>query len=223
MADRRAHPGAAPLTELTAACAAPVEQGPARCWRGSSRTLPVSPPRCASRTLERLVVFVDQFEETFTLCTDADERSRFIDALLGAATAPGGPVLVLIAMRADFFGFVHRSWARRRAEASTAPLGPMDEPELRSAIEGPARVAGLKIERGLVDLMLRDVAGEPGSLPLLSHALLRRGSGARTAPSPSPGTASAAACAGRSRARRSRSSSGCPRLSSSWRGRCSSV
>ena len=57
-------------------------------------------------------------------------------------------------------------------EASTALLGPMDEPELRTAIEGPARIAGLKIERGLVDLMLRDVAGEPGSLPLLSHALL---------------------------------------------------
>ena len=35
----------------------------------------------------------------------------------------------------------------------------------------PARLAGLRLEPGLVDLVLRDVAGEPGALPLLSHAL----------------------------------------------------
>ena len=43
--------------------------------------------------------------------------------------------------------------------------------ELRRAIEGPARAAGLRLEAGLVDTMLADVEGEPGALPLLSHAL----------------------------------------------------
>jgi WD40 repeat protein len=51
-------------------------------------------------------------------------------------------------------------------------VGNMDEAGLRDAIEGPARVAGLTLEQGLADLILRDVAGEPGGLPLLSHALL---------------------------------------------------
>jgi Novel STAND NTPase 1 len=32
-------------------------------------------------------------------------------------------------------------------------------------------VAGLRLEPGLVELILRDVAREPGALPLLSHAL----------------------------------------------------
>jgi WD40 repeat protein len=35
----------------------------------------------------------------------------------------------------------------------------------------PARLAGLRLEPGLVELVLRDVAGEPGALPLMSHAL----------------------------------------------------
>ena len=50
-------------------------------------------------------------------------------------------------------------------------LKSMDESDLRAAIEGPARQAGLLLEPGLVDLLVRDVEGEPGALPLLSHAL----------------------------------------------------
>ncbi len=50
-------------------------------------------------------------------------------------------------------------------------LGPMSEPDLRSAIEGPARRAGLRLEPGLVDLLVREVEGEPAALPLLSHVL----------------------------------------------------
>src|SRR5436190_1446556 len=34
-----------------------------------------------------------------------------------------------------------------------------------------ARASGLRLEPGLVDAMLADVEGEPGALPLLSHAL----------------------------------------------------
>ena len=47
----------------------------------------------------------------------------------------------------------------------------MDEPALRAAIERPARAAGLLLEPGLVDLVVRDVLDEPGALPLMSHAL----------------------------------------------------
>ena len=47
----------------------------------------------------------------------------------------------------------------------------MSDDELERAVTEPARLAGLRLEPGLVDLVLRDVAGEPGALPLLSHAL----------------------------------------------------
>ena len=47
----------------------------------------------------------------------------------------------------------------------------MTAEELARAVTEPARLAGLKLEPGLVELILRDVAAEPGALPLLSHAL----------------------------------------------------
>ena len=37
---------------------------------------------------------------------------------------------------------------------------------------GPAEQAGLVLEPGMVEAILRDVAGQPGALPLLSHSLL---------------------------------------------------
>jgi WD40 repeat protein len=42
---------------------------------------------------------------------------------------------------------------------------------LREAIERPAVEAGLRVEPGLVDLVMRDTEGEPGALPMMSHAL----------------------------------------------------
>ena len=50
-------------------------------------------------------------------------------------------------------------------------VGPMREVELRRAIERPAQRAGPPFEPGLVDLIVADVAGRPGALPLLSTAL----------------------------------------------------
>ena len=47
----------------------------------------------------------------------------------------------------------------------------MSDADLERAVTEPARLAGLRLETGLVELILRDVAREPGALPLLSHAL----------------------------------------------------
>ena len=48
----------------------------------------------------------------------------------------------------------------------------MTDEELRSAVVEPARAFGLRVEPGLVELLVREVANRPGALPLLSHALL---------------------------------------------------
>jgi hypothetical protein len=50
-------------------------------------------------------------------------------------------------------------------------LGALGDAELRAAIQGPADQTGLLLEPGLVELLVQDVHGEPGALPLLSHAL----------------------------------------------------
>ena len=112
------------------------------------------------------LVVVDQFEELFTLCDDPDRRQAFIDDLLRLR----GPVV--IGVRADIYGKLlsHPELARAVA-ANQLPLGAMSEDELERAVTEPARLAGLRMEPGLVELAVREVAGEPGALPLLSHAL----------------------------------------------------
>ncbi len=120
------------------------------------------------------VVVVDQFEEVFTLCPDEEERRAFIAALcadaggtalddgdgsgLEPATAKAS-ALVVLGLRADFYPHALR-YPDLVAELQRRQVlvGPMSEEELRSAITGPARKAGLDIEEGLVELLLRDLA-----------------------------------------------------------------
>jgi WD40 repeat protein/class 3 adenylate cyclase len=116
------------------------------------------------------LLVVDQFEEVFTLCRNEDERRAFIDALLDAAERR---TRVIVALRADFYGHCAAYPGLAAAlEERQALVGPMSEDELRCAIERPAEQAGLVLEPGLVEGILRDVVGEPGALPLLSHSLL---------------------------------------------------
>ena len=114
------------------------------------------------------VLVVDQAEELFTVCTDAESRNHFVDAI--GTRASNRPIVAVL--RADHIGSpAPYPVLRRMVENGVFVLGPMTEPQLREAIEGPARQAGLRLEPGLVDLLVRDVVDEPGALPLLSHAL----------------------------------------------------
>lgn len=118
-------------------------------------------------TVDLLVV--DQFEEIFTLCRDVDERQAFIDALIEAADSTP----VVIAARTDFLGHCAEFPGLVRALRDAQILvGPMSADELRQAIEQPAGRYGLKVEPELVSAALAEVQGQPGGLPLLSHALL---------------------------------------------------
>ena len=122
---------------------------------------------------ERWIVAVDQFEEAFTACRDTAERAAFVDALVACARDAHRRTLVLVAVRADFYGHCARfSELSRLLGANQVLVGPMRRHELRRAIELPARRTGLRVEPELVDALLADVEGEPGALPLLSTALL---------------------------------------------------
>jgi WD40 repeat protein/DNA-binding SARP family transcriptional activator len=123
--------------------------------------------------VRRPVIAVDQFEELFTACHDEAERAAFAGALIAAVRDPRRRALVLIAMRADFYGrcaSYPELW--RMLGAAHVTIGPMRRDELRRAILLPAQRAGLRVDDALVDALVGDVAGEPGALPLLSTALL---------------------------------------------------
>jgi WD40 repeat protein/DNA-binding SARP family transcriptional activator len=122
---------------------------------------------------DRRVIAIDQFEEAFTACHDGEERARFFDAIVGAATDPRQRDLFIVAMRADFYGRCaeHRELSILLGEQHVL-VGRMGRDELRRAIELPAGRAGLELSRELADALIADVEAEPGALPLLSTALL---------------------------------------------------
>src|SRR5687768_2445384 len=120
-----------------------------------------------------LLLVVDQFEELFALCRSEEERIAFINNLLTAAAEVDGPLILLIALRADFYAHCANYIQLREALSKNQEyIGAMSEEELRRAIEEPARRGRWEFEPGLVDLLLHDIGHEPGALPLLSHALL---------------------------------------------------
>jgi WD40 repeat protein len=121
---------------------------------------------------EKVVLAVDQFEETFTACRDDEERAAFISKLVAVSQRDAGAVVV-VALRADFYGHcaAYPDLARLLAENHVL-VGAMQHIELRRAVLGPAERVGLHVEPELVEALVNDVEDEPGELPLLSSALL---------------------------------------------------
>ena len=121
----------------------------------------------------RLAVVVDQFEEAFTICRDDDERAAFVQTLVTLAGDRERRAVVVLAVRADFYGRCaeYRDLATLLG-ASHVLVGPMTADELRRAIELPARSAGLHVEADLTAAIVADVVDQPGGLPLLSTTLL---------------------------------------------------
>ncbi len=121
----------------------------------------------------RLLLAVDQFEELFTACRSDAERAAFADILARAAADPEGRAVVVVALRADFYGrFAAYPALTELLGGNQVLVGPMQASELRRAVELPAGRVGLRVEPELADALVDDVEGEPGALPLLSTALL---------------------------------------------------
>ena len=122
---------------------------------------------------ERLVIAVDQLEEIFTACDGERERFAFLQRLATGAGDQERRVVVVCALRADFYGQIgtYPEFAELLTR-SHALVGPMEREELREVIERPASGAGLEVEPQLVDALLEEVLEQPGGLPLLSTTLL---------------------------------------------------
>jgi WD40 repeat protein/class 3 adenylate cyclase len=158
-------PGEHPMTELAAAVSA---RG-----HGSGDGDALEAAIEAVGPDERLVVAVDQFEEVFTLCVDDDERAAFIEAITRTATRWPERIAFVLTIRDDYYGRCapHRELADLFT-ANHVLVAPMTRDELRRAIERPARRARLRVESALADVLVAEVAEEPGGLPLLSAALV---------------------------------------------------
>jgi energy-coupling factor transporter ATP-binding protein EcfA2 len=118
------------------------------------------------------LIFVDQFEELFTLCQLTSQRKAFIDSLMAVVELSDPSVKVALAMRADFLDrFGPYPTLSHLVQQNVHLITDMHPDELRLAIEQPAAAHGVVFEATLVDEVIRDLEGQAGSLPLLQYTL----------------------------------------------------
>lgn len=119
----------------------------------------------------KVLLVVDQFEEVFTLCSNENDRRRFIEWLTQVA-GQASRLSIVTTMRADFLEpcLSYRSLAQLIQDWKVLAL-PMSEEELQTAIVEPARRQGYQLGEGLLDLIMEDIRLEKNCLPLLQFAL----------------------------------------------------
>ncbi|WP_206797863.1 PD40 domain-containing protein [Amycolatopsis sp. MtRt-6] len=119
------------------------------------------------------VLIVDQFEEVFTHCLDPARRRAFVDRLASLVTGSDPRATVVLGVRSDFYArCADLPVLAGLLAGANVPVPPLTEDELRDVVTKPAALVGLTVERALVTKILADASGQPGALPLLSHALL---------------------------------------------------
>jgi hypothetical protein len=117
----------------------------------------------------RTIIFADQFEELFALCS-AEVQKDFTQELLDLLKSNLAITLILT-IRADFYEPLLKSSLGEWLEVGQVNVLEMSEVELRETILKPAQDVGLQLEPGLADLIIRDLETTKNPLPLLEFTL----------------------------------------------------
>lgn len=125
-----------------------------------------------SRSEPVVMLVIDQFEEIFTLAGVTD-RINFLKLILGAIKFAGDRFKLILTVRADFVATCLEIPELAQILQQSSVLVPpyLTEEDYRSAVVKPAEQVGLKIESGLVELLLQDLDRSAGDLPLLQFVL----------------------------------------------------
>ncbi len=126
-----------------------------------------------------VLLTLDQTEELFGYSTP-EAATRFLRLLRAALETADRRLITLATMRSDFLGeFQNHPVLQDQAGEyahhflyQAVPVDPMPLRNFPQIIEGPARLAGLQLEDGLVEAMVRDT-GTRDALPLLAFTLRR--------------------------------------------------
>ncbi|MEH2337684.1 nSTAND1 domain-containing NTPase [Nostoc sp.] len=121
------------------------------------------------------LLFIDQFEEIFTLCQDDEERKAFIRLVAQEVKKGEGETRIILTIRGDFLNrcadYREIITLINNIPPTSFIVTPMSFAELEEAIEKPAKLHGVNFERGLVSQISADVVNRPGALPILQYAL----------------------------------------------------
>lgn len=140
----------------------------------SGRGLHVLAAQLSTPTAPTVVLVVDQCEELFTQTTDEWERQHFINLLVTACTEPGGPLLLILTLRGDFYDRpMYYPALGSLIEQQSKSVFPMNRQELQAAIVKPAALADVQVtfEEHVIGNLLAEVQEQPGALPLLQFVL----------------------------------------------------
>ncbi|HEU5056078.1 MAG TPA: serine/threonine-protein kinase [Kofleriaceae bacterium] len=120
----------------------------------------------------KILLFVDQFEELYTLVPDVAERAGFVACLAGVADDAATPLRVVVSMRSDFLDRVGEDAAFLDAlSRSLVFLSAPDRAGLREALVQPLEMVGYRFESDrMVEAMLSELEATAGALPLLQFA-----------------------------------------------------
>ncbi|MFZ5889864.1 MAG: protein kinase domain-containing protein [Myxococcota bacterium] len=123
----------------------------------------------ARRSGARVLVFLDQFEELYTLSADPAERRAFTACLAAAADDATSPVRVVLSIRSDFLDrVVDDAHFMNELSKGLFFLKPPSAEGLRDALVRPAEHAGYRFEsEAMVQEMVQHLEAVPGALPLL--------------------------------------------------------
>jgi WD40 repeat protein len=124
--------------------------------------------RAAHKQAEaQILLVIDQGEELFA-ASDPDQAERLFRAL-NALLDERLPFLAAMSLRSDYLGKLQEA-SVLTASFEDFPLKPMPLERVREIIEGPAKVAGIAVDDGLVTAAMADARTED-ALPLLAFAL----------------------------------------------------
>ncbi|WP_437987849.1 nSTAND1 domain-containing NTPase [Sorangium sp. So ce117] len=117
----------------------------------------------------RVLLFIDQFEELYTLGAAPEERAAFVACLEGVADDASSPLRVLLAIRSDFLDSLaeHRDFMLDVTRGLSF-LPSLGRDGLREALTRPLEAAGYRFETAeIVEHMLGTLEGTRSPLPLL--------------------------------------------------------
>ena len=164
-------PGVEPLAELKRAFAQLFGRTEVREIYSLINTDGLCPVIERLSSSERLLLLVDQFEEVFTVCSNEEDRLRFIELLTQVAEMPTRQLAIITTMRVDFLEPCLSYPSLTQLMNQAVYLSSLAGADLERAISSPANLQGYQLETGLVGAILHDVGQEKGCLPLLQFAL----------------------------------------------------
>ena len=119
----------------------------------------------------RVLLFIDQAEELFTLTRDEGTAHAFLTAIAAAADDPEAPIRAVLALRDDFMVRMAESPVARELTGRITVLRSPGQAQLQEIVSRPLLDAGYRFEdEELPAEMVADVQGEPACLPLLQFA-----------------------------------------------------